>query len=358
MPSALLLRKTLLSILQDKIIPDIHRNGVQHLALMQLPLEVPQGMRMQEMTHPPLDVAQGKRIYPNGLMWENVQMHSMQFPNLYCIVEGEADLLMGVTNIMLRQVAPGQIPPVRCGGYIVSSPAPAYLLFPPNVPQKRGQSPWMRSEPHRGISRTFNVRVLPIGALCNISTMKDSDYEVQYSLLIHDDRLLPIMGILLDELACPATNPQIAQAQFLSLMLRLQRGMSNKVPLMVDGLYSRFPDDNPVHVNPQSREHPVIPIIHEHIKLHLHEPLNPGTIAAQVRLSPAQLNRILRKNTGMSIMEYVLHLRMEVAQLLLRSSAQPVQEIALLTGYTKLPHFSYTFRRYTGLSPLQFRHRQ
>lgn len=358
MPSAILLRKNLLSILQDKIIPDIHRNGTSRLAVMELPLEVPDSIALREMPHSPLEITQGKRIYPEGVMWEDVQMHAMRFPSLYCVVEGEADLLMGVTTTMLREVAPGKIPPVQCGGYIVSCPAPAYLLFPPNVPQKRGQSPWMRPEPHRGILRIFHVRVLPVGALCNINIMKDSDYQVQYSLLINDSQLLPITEILLDELADPATNPQIAGAQLLSLMLRLQRGMSNKVPPMTDGLYSRFPEDNPVHLHPHSLEHPVIQIIHEYIKLHLHESLTPGILARQVRLSPAQLNRILRKNTGMSIMEYVLHHRMEVAQLLLRNSSQSVREIALLAGYPQLPLFSRTFHRYTGTAPLLFRQQQ
>jgi len=355
MPSAILLRKTQLALLQEKIIPDIQRNGARRLAAMRLPLELPEGMTARELSHPPLKIAEGKKVYPEGIVWDDVQMQIAPNYSLSCVVEGEVDILMGVTTDMASQFSPRK---KQCGGYVISLSAPSYILSPPYIPRKRGQLPWERKEPHVGISRIFLVRMLPVGALCRIATLTDSTYEVQYSLLINDSQLLPIAKVLLDELGHRDVDPQIAQAQLLSLMLRVQRGMSAQIPQMIDGLYSRFPDNAPANIDSQLPEHHLIQTLHKYIKLHLHEPLTPSILANLLRLSPRQLNRILQKHTGLSAMEYVLHLRMEVAQLLLKNSSQSIQEIAQLVGYSQLPHFSNTFRHHIGISPMQFRHQQ
>jgi len=77
---------------------------------------------------------------------------------------------------------------------------------------------------------------------------------------------------------------------------------------------------------------PTIEHIHEYIQQHLHEPLTAAENTATVQLLPDYLNRIFKHGTGTSLMSYVTRLRMESAQLLLRSSELSVQEI----GYSPL----------------------
>jgi two-component system response regulator YesN len=87
----------------------------------------------------------------------------------------------------------------------------------------------------------------------------------------------------------------------------------------------------------------------------LHESLTPAIVAAPLQLTPDHLNRLIKKSTGVSLMNYVARLRMESAGLLLRTSELSVQEIANLVGYRHVSHFSRAFLKHTGHSPLKFR---
>ena len=359
MSSAVLLRKNLLGFLQNTILPELHRRRAPSIVLANLPLQVPGGVKVREMEHPPLREADAHRIYPDGKLWPDVQMHSAHFPALFCIVEGEADLLMGVTTAMRNQLSARDKRKYTAGGYIFSLPQHSFFLVPPEIPQKTGRIiPWLRQMPHTGRLSFFHVRILPVGALCNVSTLTGEHYEWSYSLLIDDPQLLPVVQVLIDELKSVPNDSQIVQAQLLTLMLRLERGMTVRVPAMTDGLYSRFPDSDPLDLQAQPDRHPVIERTHKFIQLHLHEPLTPAQIAKQGQLSPAQLNRLLKTHTGLSTMNYVTKLRMDSARLLLFSSELSVQEISELVGFRQLPYFSRTFHRHVGCTPLQFRQRQ
>ena len=355
--SAALLRKTTQLVLQDRILPDLLSGGVRHLVMARLPLAVSAQVVVRAMSHAPLLESGAKRIYPEGKQWNDVAMHALRFPSLYCVVEGEADLAMGVTTAMLGALAPPDKPEPECGGYIFSLRAPAYFLVPSGVPQKT-LPPWQRDVPHTGTLRLFVVRVLPIGALCTLTFMQDGEYTVPYSLLVKDIQIAAAMAILVDEMSTSTTELQIAQAQLLTLMLRLKRHVSTQFPLMTDGLYARFPDSEPADWQAQSLHHSVVEQTHEFIQLHLHEPLTPAIIAAPLRLTPDHLNRIIKKSTGASLMNYVAQLRIESAQLLLRTSELSVQEISNLVGYRHLPHFSRAFLQHCGHSPLKFRQRE
>jgi AraC-like DNA-binding protein len=356
MTSAALLRKTLLAILQEKILPDLRSPSTPRFVTAHLPLKMPAGFTVREMPYPPLREADAQRIYPEGKKWDKVHLWAVNYPALHCIVEGEADMLTGLTVGMLNQAPPADRPTSPRGGYLISAAAPAYILIPPGVPQRTGAvTPWQREQPHTGMMRIFQVRVLPIGALCHFSTMEDDVFHVHYSLLIKDNQLAAIMGVLLDEQSTTQPSSYITHAQLLSLMLRLERSLSTQRPLMTNGLYSRFPDSNPVDLEAQPLHHPTIERAHEYIQLHLHEPLNPSLLAEHVHLTPTQLNRILRAHTGESTMGYVNRLRIETARLLLRTSELSIQEICRLVGYRRQQHFSALFRRHTGSSPSRFR---
>lgn len=67
------------------------------------------------------------------------------------------------------------------------------------------------------------------------------------------------------------------------------------------------------------------------------------------------LNLLFRSATGTTIIHYLIRLRIEKAQRLLRLSSLEVTEIALETGFCDCQHFSRTFRKYSGMSPRQYR---
>jgi AraC-like DNA-binding protein len=348
----------MLAVMQDTIIPDLSGKTVRRLVTARVPLKVPPGVTARPMEHGPLLEEDAKRVYPQGKSWDAVKMHAMRFPVLVCVTEGEADIQMGVTNTMLERAGKagnGE----QSGGYILSLTAPAYFLLPPDVPVAGGSVlPWSRPEPHVGQTSFLYLQILPVGALCQLMYMRNGVFHVEYSLMVEDAQLAACMGVLLDEVCGLQPEPRVVHAQLLSLMLRLHRRAATRMPLLTDGLYSRFPEGEPVSGETRIIQNPIVEKAHHYIQLHLHEPLTPAMIASHFRLTSAQLNRILTRSTGLSIMGFVTRLRMETAQLLLRTSSLSVEEISRLVGYRQQPHFSRTFHSHTGTSPLKFRQLQ
>jgi transcriptional regulator GlxA family with amidase domain len=56
-------------------------------------------------------------------------------------------------------------------------------------------------------------------------------------------------------------------------------------------------------------------------------------------------------------MQYYLRLKMETARYLLYATVEPVKSIAARLGFWDEFHFSRTFRRLSGVSPREYRHR-
>lgn len=88
---------------------------------------------------------------------------------------------------------------------------------------------------------------------------------------------------------------------------------------------------------------------------------NPGVertspqIAKELNLSVGYLNKIYNDLFGTSYMKDVFSSRMEYAQTLLLTTDKQVNEIAELCGYNSSEHFSRYFKKYSCMSPLQYR---
>ena len=78
-------------------------------------------------------------------------------------------------------------------------------------------------------------------------------------------------------------------------------------------------------------------------------------IASSVYLSPSYVSREFKKSQNISVMEYVMQVKVEEAKKLLRNPIYQVDEIAKNVGYSDAGYFSKVFRRVEGMSPTKFR---
>lgn len=78
-------------------------------------------------------------------------------------------------------------------------------------------------------------------------------------------------------------------------------------------------------------------------------------VAHTVDISPSYLSRLFKEEKGISFVQYVTKLRMCEAQTLLKDITLKTYEVADRVGYTDYPHFTKTFKKYTGVSPKEFR---
>lgn len=83
--------------------------------------------------------------------------------------------------------------------------------------------------------------------------------------------------------------------------------------------------------------------------------LNLAEIAAAIFVSPAHLSHTFSQTEGISVVDYLTHLRIDRAKLLLRESNLKSYEIALKVGYRDPQYFSTCFRKLVGVPPTVYR---
>ncbi|CAI6085503.1 response regulator [Cohnella sp. JJ-181] len=87
------------------------------------------------------------------------------------------------------------------------------------------------------------------------------------------------------------------------------------------------------------------------IQSHLQEPLSLPIVAQRIGLRPEYFGRLFKEETGESVHQLVLRLRMEKALKLLRESNMKVYEVAEAVGIPNYRYFTSTFRNWAGAAP-------
>jgi len=93
------------------------------------------------------------------------------------------------------------------------------------------------------------------------------------------------------------------------------------------------------------------------IKRNYNEQIALRDIAKEIFLSPKYLSRIFKERTGSSFNEYKLSLRIRAAKKLLIKHGYTISQIAYKVGYHNPESFMKMFKKFTGLTPLQYRGR-
>jgi AraC family L-rhamnose operon regulatory protein RhaS len=88
---------------------------------------------------------------------------------------------------------------------------------------------------------------------------------------------------------------------------------------------------------------------------HCHEELSIEALARVFATNRTTLQARFKKGTGMSVGQYVIRLRVQIAALLLRDTSLTVAEIMERTGFNDPSHFARMFKRHTSRSPSDFR---
>ncbi|MFD3001899.1 GlxA family transcriptional regulator [Pontibacter toksunensis] len=96
-------------------------------------------------------------------------------------------------------------------------------------------------------------------------------------------------------------------------------------------------------------------VAQEFIEQHLQDRITVDQLADMLALSRRNLERRFKKATANSIVEYMQRVKMEAAKLSLERTRENVTEVMYHVGYSDAKAFRTTFKRITGLSPLQYR---
>jgi ligand-binding sensor protein/AraC-like DNA-binding protein len=102
-------------------------------------------------------------------------------------------------------------------------------------------------------------------------------------------------------------------------------------------------------------ENPNISLMTDYIDKHYPDNLTVEAIADAACLSPGYAGRIFKEQLGLSIMDYVLKVRIDKSKKLLLNPHYQIQAIAEKVGYGDAGYFTKVFRKFEGITPTQFR---
>ncbi|MFC5529494.1 response regulator [Cohnella yongneupensis] len=99
----------------------------------------------------------------------------------------------------------------------------------------------------------------------------------------------------------------------------------------------------------------IVKQVHELVMNDTGHEISVKTIADKVYLHPVYLSKIYKLETGESLGDYIIRVRMEKALYLLKSTNKKIYEITSELGYQNPQYFSKMFRKYYGMTPNEYR---
>ncbi|GLI10443.1 hypothetical protein YDYSG_64760 [Paenibacillus tyrfis] len=103
---------------------------------------------------------------------------------------------------------------------------------------------------------------------------------------------------------------------------------------------------------------PVIEFVKRYTEEHLSEDVSLDLIADKLNLSRGYVSTYFKEKTGMNFSDYLHHVRIRHAQELLLDLELKIQDIALRLGYQNVNSFIRMFKRYSGMTPGEYRKKQ
>ena len=92
----------------------------------------------------------------------------------------------------------------------------------------------------------------------------------------------------------------------------------------------------------------------QYIEEHLSEGIGLEEVAGHVYLNPAYFSRFFKQHTKMTMTEYLVNKRMQLAEELIKSHKYKIHEISERCGYRSSKYFTKVFKQFTGYTPSEY----
>lgn len=93
------------------------------------------------------------------------------------------------------------------------------------------------------------------------------------------------------------------------------------------------------------------------IESNYQEKITVDQLASMFALGRRNLERRFKKATANTVVEYIQRVKIEAAKMSLESSRENVNEVMYKVGYNDIKAFRTTFKKITGLSPVEYRNK-
>ncbi|WP_255286718.1 MULTISPECIES: helix-turn-helix domain-containing protein [unclassified Bacillus (in: firmicutes)] len=93
----------------------------------------------------------------------------------------------------------------------------------------------------------------------------------------------------------------------------------------------------------------------EYIRINLNQNLSLDSISGALNLSPYELSRQFKKETGKAITEFINNRRINEALYILENENISITDIAFMVGFNDVNYFTKVFKKIKGLTPSEYR---
>jgi AraC-like DNA-binding protein len=343
MPSAPQIRKLLLNVLNQEIIPLLQAQAVPQILaspeydLSGVECEVVQKAPLPNLAKNPLDMNAG---------WENQKLGVRRMALLGIGYSGASLEKVGVTQQMAQSLKKKKLP-VPPGVTAFRLVAPAVLYVPSLVPHGGVSLPESRYGASRMLILWFTEHDFWVGHhdavkggthILHIADAACRQLEQSYVRLLEQREFWAAQLVLLD------------------LVKRLAVYLAEHSAIVSNSAWPPFGEKAILvgpHVCPRSAQYCYKVV--DYIQLHLHTPLSLRVLAEVCGVTVPYLSSVFRKSTGIPLMQYVTQSRLRAAEMMLSETQESIGDIARLAGFASSHSFDGVFRRAHGMGPTQYR---
>lgn len=200
--------------------------------------------------------------------------------------------------------------------------------------------------PTSGKCTVFNFSNAFFEKLCNEPAMKNNSFLKSRNI---------ISQLLLSNPVIDYLHYKILSANTVSSRLE----MDDTVFELLYEIFNSFTDIKLPGASKSKMYHlPVIERAKEYIQQHFKEDIGLHDIAGNCFASPFHFSRIFRKFTTQSPYQYLLNTRLKHSEVLLKTSAVPIAEVAASSGFSSPDYFATAFKKKYRLMPTEYRKRE
>ncbi|OCT15270.1 hypothetical protein A8709_14320 [Paenibacillus pectinilyticus] len=121
-------------------------------------------------------------------------------------------------------------------------------------------------------------------------------------------------------------------------------------------IFEKLLDMKRKSVVPESEEKKVIRMVKQIVTEEYCSELNLPGLSARVFLSPAHVSHLFKQETGITITDYLIQVRMDMAKLFIKQNPMmKLYELAQCVGYQDPDYFNQLFKKRVGKSVKQYR---
>lgn len=103
---------------------------------------------------------------------------------------------------------------------------------------------------------------------------------------------------------------------------------------------------------------PEITFICNYINENYSEKITLNAIADSVGFSKYYISRLFKQHMGVTIIDYLIKVRLDKAKELLGKGDYSIKQISFMIGYSDPNYFTWSFKKYLGISPIKYRYFQ